>query len=201
MDQQESYGRTFVVIPALLASLAAGSSARAQTADRRPVLEIVLDNRAPSAARELAAARTRARFIFADAGVRAVFIKDRAPSLESGHTRIQLVVVSGAVADGLVRGDAQRLGFAIPLASRAYVHYDRIHALARAHKVQPGWFLGVVIAHEAGHILLPRTGHADAGMMAAALSPDPKSPPEFTREEARWLRDRLDSDTTLAAQQ
>ena len=192
--------RTFVVIPALLASLAAGSRARAQTADRRPVLEIGLDNRASSAAGELPSARTRARFIFAGAGVRVVFIEDRAPSLESGHTRIQLVVVGDVVADGLFRGDARRLGFAIPLANRIYVHYGRIRALAMERRVLPGWFLGVVIAHEAGHILLPRAGHAGAGIMAAILEPHPKSPPEFTREEARWLRDRLNSDTTLAAQ-
>ena len=83
-------------------------------------------------------------------------------------------------------------------ANRAYVHYDRVHKLARAHHVQPGWFLGVVIAHELAHLLFQDGGHAENGLMASALSPSPTAPAVFTRQEAQRLRDRLRGEMTLA---
>jgi len=196
-------GRSSFIIPALVASLSAATGANAQTADRRPALEVVVDNRAPAAAPELAAARTRARFIFDEAGIRLTFItQGTGPALAaSENDRIHLVVIKEPEADRLIAGDVTRLGFAIPSANRVYVHYDRIHALARYHQVQPGWFLGVVMAHELAHVLFPQAGHAATGLMARSLSPDPKVPPAFTRQEARVLRERLGEQTTLALRQ
>ena len=195
-------GRSCFVIPVLVASLSAGAGANAQTADRRPLLEVVVDNRSMAAGVDLAAARTHARFIFDEAGIRVTFLTQgtAAALAASEHGRIYLVVIEQPEADRLIAGDVTRLGFAIPSAHRVYVHYDRIHALARYHGVQPGWFLGVVVAHELAHVLRPEAGHADTGIMARSLSPDPKVPPAFTREEARALRERLGEQTMLARQ-
>ena len=192
--------RTCYVISALLASVSGAASATAQTADRRPALEVVMDNRAPSAALELGTARTRARFIFAEAGIRVTFVmQDGGRALAAaGNERINLVVLDQPQSDRLVPVDVKTLGFAIPPANRVYVHYDRVYALARSHGVQPGWFLGAVMAHELAHVLFPYTGHSDAGLMARSLSPDPRMPPAFTRQEARVLRERLGEETTLA---
>jgi hypothetical protein len=99
---------------------------------------------------------------------------------------------------GQPRDNRTVLGFAIPSANRVYVHYDRVHALARHHKEQPGWFLGVVIAHELGHILLPRAGHTEIGVMVPTLSPLPKVPPAFTHLEAQSIRARLAGETAVA---
>ena len=193
-------GRSFFVIPALVASLSAATGANAQTADRRPALEVVVDNRSSAAALDLPVARARARFIFDEAGIRVTFLtQGTGPALAvSENDRIHLVVIEQPEADRLVAGDVTRLGFAIPPANRVYVHYDRVYALARYHGVQPGWFLGVVMAHELAHVLRPEAGHADTGIMARSLSPDPKVPSAFTRQEARGLRERLGEETTLA---
>ena len=186
------------IVPTLLAALSAGTVAHAQVADRRPALDVVLHDRAGTAAAELGTARARARFIFAEAGVRLVFVEHDATDLgRAGRDSITLVVAGGRDADALIAADVRTLGFAIPLASRAYVHYDRVHALARSHGVQPGWFLGVVMAHELAHVLLPG-GHSDTGVMLKTLSPDPPRLPAFTRDEARLLRERLDEGTLLA---
>jgi hypothetical protein len=107
-------------------------------------------------------------------------------------------VVTDASAGSLLLGNPTRLGFAIPEANRAYVHCDRVYKLARAHHVQPGWFLGVVIAHELAHLLFQDGAHAETGLMASALSPGPTMPAVFTRQEAQRLRDRLRGQTTLA---
>jgi hypothetical protein len=191
--------RICFVIPALLATLSAAASTDAQTADRRPTLEVVIDNRSSAAGGQLGAARTRARFLFAEAGIRVSFLTpgQRNDVARAGLDRISLIVLGAREAERLIALDARTLGFAIPSAGRVYVHYDRVHELARSYNVQPGWFLGVVIAHELAHVLLP-AGHSDSGVMVRVLSPAPTRPPAFRRDEAQQLRDRIGEHTTLA---
>jgi hypothetical protein len=186
-------------VSVFLASLSAGASASGQPVDRRPTLEVVVENRSTSAGIELGAARTRARFLFAEAGIHLTFLAPGEPpdNARAGLDRITLVVLGEREAGRLIAADARMLGFAIPPAGRVYVLYDRVHALARNHNVEPGWFLGVVIAHELAHVLLP-AGHSDSGVMAPALRPDPKRASAFSRDEAYELRERLGRPTTLA---
>ena len=191
--------RTFHVALALGAGLLAGTNAFAQGGDRRPVVEVVLDNRAPAGAAEIGTARARTSYIFEDAGVRIVWLLkgEELGAPPCVAERIYVVLIDQS-AGRLNSGDPTRLGFAVPAAGRVYVHYHRVHDLARIHGVQPGWFMGVVIAHELVHVLLPRAGHAPDGLMARSLRPDPVVPAAFTRTEAQSLRDHLRSEATLA---
>jgi hypothetical protein len=191
--------RTFHVFLALSTGLLTGTNAFAQGGDRRPVVEVVLDNRAPAGASEIGTARARTDFIFEEAGVRIKWmLKGEDLGVPAGLAeRVHLVLIDEPVSRRLP-GDPTTLGFAVPAAGRVYVHYDRVHDLARLHGVQPGWFLGVVIAHELVHVLLPRAGHTGDGVMKRSLRPDPAVPAAFTRTEAQSLRDRLRGETTLA---
>ena len=188
------------VVSALLVSLSTGASATAQTADRWPAFEVVIDNRSSAAGSEVAVARSRASFMFAEAGIHVAFVMKRegVALAAAGHDLIHVVVLDQDQAERLIPADVTSLGFALPAAGRAYVHYDRVYALARSHGVQPGWFLGMVMVHELVHVLLPRAGHANTGVMARALSPDPRGPVAFTREESQALRERLRGETILA---
>jgi PadR family transcriptional regulator PadR len=169
----------------------------AQTADGRPALEVATFDRSSSGP-ELGIARGRASHIFADAGIRVVWTtRARGGRAATATHRIQLVVLSGATADETFLGYGDMLGIAIPAVSRVYVHYDRVVALARRHRTPPGWFLGVVIAHELAHVLLPGAGHAEHGLMAATLSPE--AMPMFTAREAQSIRARLHDERTFAA--
>lgn len=191
--------RRHFIIPALLVSLWTGAGAAAQTVDGRPAFAVVLDNRSSAAAVELPAARTHVRFIFEEAGIRVAFVAQGGEQARAaGNDRINLVVLDQPMPGCLKANDVTTLGFAVPPASRVYVHYDRVHDLARSRGAQPGWFLGVVMAHELAHVLLPRAGHADTGVMAGALSPDPVVESVFTRAEAQALRERLHGETVLA---
>jgi hypothetical protein len=192
--------RSIVSALALCAGLAAAVPGYAQTLRGRPTLEVVVDNHAPSAASELAAARTRARFIFGDAGIQVTFLtrQQAASSPRAGLDPIYVVLLDEKAADRLIAGDPRRLGFAIPPANRVYVHYERVHLVARNHGVEPGWFLGAVIAHELGHVLLQGAPHAAAGLMAKMISPDSAAASVFSRQESQHLRDRLRTVTTLA---
>lgn len=191
--------RTVHVILTLVAGLLAGTNAFAQGGDRRPAFEVVLDNRAPAGAAEIGTARVRTDYIFEAAGIRVAWLfKGEDLRVPRGvGERIHLVLIDES-AGRLIQNDPRTLGFALPAAGRVYVHYDRVHALAREHGVQPGWFLGVVMAHELVHVLLPRAGHTGDGVMARSLRPDPTIPAAFTRMEGQALRVRLSAETTLA---
>ena len=49
----------------------------------------------------------------------------------------------------------------------AYLLFDRIREFARASGGQPASLLGLVIAHEIGHLLLGMKSHSDSGVMQA----------------------------------
>jgi hypothetical protein len=192
--------RTIHGILTLWAGVLAGTNAFAQGGgDRRPVFEVVVDNRASAGAAETGTARLRADYIFGEAGIRIAWLpKGEEHGTSAGVAdRIHLVLIDES-STRLIPKHPTRLGFAIPAAGRVYVHYDRVHELARLHGVQPGWFLGVVIAHELVHVLLPLAPHTGDGVMKRTLSPDPKVPAAFSRTEAQSLRDRLRGETTLA---
>jgi PadR family transcriptional regulator PadR len=172
-------------------SLALVLSARpgAQVADGRPALEVITEDRS-SAGVELGIARARVNEIFITAGIRVVWSARTAVAIgATGTDRIRLVVLSGPGADAMFLGHTDLLGLAVPSASRVYIHYDRVLALARHNRTPPGWFLGIVIAHEIAHVLLPDAGHADTGLMRATLSP--QATPAFTAQQAQSLRARL----------
>jgi PadR family transcriptional regulator, regulatory protein PadR len=178
-------------------SIALVLSARpsAQMADGRPAFEVITEDRS-SAGVELGIARARVNHIFITAGIRVVWRAHRAVTGATGTHRIRLVVLSGPAADEMFRGHGDLLGLALPSLSRVYVHYGRVLALARHDKTPPGWFLGMVIAHEVAHVLRPDAGHAESGLMGATLSPE--ATPAFTAQQAQSLRARLYDEMTLA---
>jgi hypothetical protein len=181
--------------PIVAVSIVLALSARpiVGSADGRPTLHVTVDDRSAAGATELGTARTRASHIFDDAGIRLSW-KSRGAAPDAGVAadgyHVHLVVLGGSDAEQVI-GRSGILGFAIPSANRVYVHYDRVHALARNQKVQPGWFLGVVIAHELAHVL--GSEHHETGVMASRLSPDANVPPTFSSQEAQSIRTRVQS--------
>jgi len=67
--------------------------------------------------------------------------------------------------------------------SIAYVYYRRVQAQANRYQVSIGSVLACAIAHELGHLLLPGTPHASAGLMRACWSRD-----EFNQADQGQLR-------------
>jgi hypothetical protein len=78
----------------------------------------------------------------------------------------------------------------------AYVFYDRLRALAMASHQHEGDSLGVVIAHEIGHLLLPYGSHSDTGLMRGLWSARDFRRVDvwslaFTPSQAREIRQRV----------
>lgn len=192
---------SLVVGLCLVPVMAPGLSADVNTAtlNSRPTLCVTMVDRSSQGAAELGAARTRARFIFEQVGIRIDWSSGEPRcSKDAENERISVVVLGGPAADGVIPGNPQLLGFAIPSAQRVYVHYDRVHALAHQNDLRPGWLLGLVIAHELVHVLLPASGHSDAGVMASVLKPRARLPPPLVARDAEALRARVRGGTALA---
>ena len=77
-----------------------------------------------------------------------------------------------------------------------YVFYGRVEGFARARRVRNSTMLAHVIAHEVGHLLLPKGWHAQQGLMRATwdtahISNAVHGTLTFTSEEIQWMRDIL----------
>ena len=78
----------------------------------------------------------------------------------------------------------------------AYVLFDRLKEMAKVAAADPMDAMGVVIAHELGHLMLPGQGHSSMGLMRATWSPrELRSAFEgqmaFTTEQGISIRSRL----------
>jgi hypothetical protein len=65
----------------------------------------------------------------------------------------------------------------------AYVFYDRVEAAVRSCQCPAADVLGLVVAHEIGHLLLPRGSHSELGIMRRRWHYS-----EFRRMDSRALR-------------
>jgi hypothetical protein len=68
------------------------------------------------------------------------------------------------------------MGMAMPLTPEGgngilYIFFDRVMEVTTNQGVAPALVLGVAIAHEIGHLLLPGESHALAGIMRGKLEP------------------------------
>lgn len=85
--------------------------------------------------------------------------------------------------------DVDIMGQAVPWVGRAYVYYGRI-----LRNVTPTrdiiTTLGDVMAHELGHLMLPR-GHSPHGIMQPTVNLASRRLVTFTKEQASAIRQRL----------
>jgi hypothetical protein len=101
--------------------------------------------------------------IYAQIGVRVIWAEDAGGIPKNAlitllpRTTEQLVEPTGVVGLAL-RGDnsSGRL---------TYVFYDRVQAIASQHQMSDASLLGLAIAHEIGHLLLPTGSHSPGGVM------------------------------------
>lgn len=91
------------------------------------------------------------------------------------------------------------MGFAAVAAAEgrvAYVLYDRVQAAARLCQCAASDVMSVVVAHELGHLLLPRGDHSAVRIMrkqwhGAELRRMNRRPVRFTPAQAEQIRRRL----------
>lgn len=150
------------------ASLAAASPAVT------PTVSLTLVNNAGAEAKTRAQAMARVASMYRQAGVELVE-KPQDSVRAAGDLRLYVLLQTTAPAwepagERLVLGRA-----ALPAEGcgrLAYAYHDRIVSFAAAHGYDASIVLAAVIAHEVGHLLLPRGAHGTAGVMKERLTPE-----------------------------
>jgi len=194
--------------------LTSGASvAQAEEKEGRPVnmaLTVRTYDIAGVAARDLSAAQTTADHLFADIGIRLVWMN----CATTGHRRSNASPRCDQPVDGaevILRLDAagqqdQRetvsMGFSLvdsrhgSAAVLATVFADRVLGISRGGGIDHRVLLGLAMAHEIGHLLLSTTAHAATGVMRAvwsqaALRRATPADWRFLDPDARIMQDEL----------
>jgi hypothetical protein len=148
------------------------------------------DARAP--APHVAAAQKQVTLIYADAGIDIVWVASGA--------RITITLISREQAN-LMHQIKDAMGYAPASGaeggSLAYVLNHRVEEVSRGYNSPRTVVLGVALAHEIGHLLLPSKPHSSQGVMREKWDqPDFRSARHgellFTAEQARAMREKLE---------
>ena len=154
--------------------IAVARVADAAEAEQQPAIHLQMDNQAEVPAAILKNSQDEVVRIFADAGV-AVEWTQTGPSLT-----VQIVTSALGYADAAstVMGVALRT----PGGATAQIFFKQVQDFARRCHVDVSRLLASAVAHEIGHLLLPRMPHSATGLMKADWDTD------LVREAAGSLR-------------
>lgn len=136
----------------------------------RPTVFVHIQNQAAVPPEIVAGARDQLMHVYDHAGVHVE------SSVDVDHDRcgrpltIHVIVLGGASADRFIKAEQvgrKVLAQANTIARRVYVFWERLGPAVDRQAVARGDALGLVIAHELGHVLLPGRGHSQDGLMQA----------------------------------
>jgi hypothetical protein len=145
-----------------------------------------VDDHAEIGAGDLAAAEQLAERIYEAIGVRVMWVHREVPLQDPRGLRVHLRLLSRTMAKRKIskeRIKADVLGQANRASRNVYVFFHRIVPVAIKHRQNYARVLGLVMAHEMGHLLLPADGHSDIGIMSAHPDVWSKSVRYFTAEQ------------------
>jgi hypothetical protein len=184
-------------------ALTAASVSAAPADQARPLLAVTVIDLASVSKQVLGRAADDVTSIYDLAGVELAWNTTRSTDCEppaAGHW-IRVVLYAGrksrelgkhANAGRFTMGFAPCAGVAATSCTIAYIFYDRIEEFAQTARLPVGRLLGLAIAHEIGHLLLPARSHSAHGIMRAGLDLGRSILPQFTAVEAGVIRARLD---------
>jgi len=149
---------------ALVATLISLQNAAAEHVEELD-LNVLIQDQVGVPADTLEKARQEASRIFEELRVRLVWVDRVVP-----RTRNLIIKIAPKPPRGAGR-NPDILGVAVETKQAsgtvAWLFYDRIEALRELFNLDAGLFLGHVLAHEMGHLLLPSGSHVMAGIMKA----------------------------------
>jgi hypothetical protein len=191
-------------VVAVLVAAAFATGARPAAAEGEPsTIVLHVDDQAHLAPSELATAEAETTRIYAAAGVRATW-QNGTVDPHAGHegvTHLAVVICDDAGSEqktGAEGVDSTVLGQTARGTGRAYIYHTRVDIAAHQHGRDIGTVLGMAIAHEVGHLLLPNDSHSFVGIMRADLNLTSRFPQEFTPRQSAAIRARLSGDARTA---
>jgi len=190
----EPYARNTVaalISGVMLASVATASASTHGAASGRMILTVAVDDRARVPGSLLKDAEDRAADVFRMSHLEIVWVRAsdaRLLALSPPFTVI-IAMTPASVSGNAGPSETEVMGQAVRNVGRAYVYYDRILGIVTPTR-DIVTILGDVIAHELGHLLLPR-GHAIAGIMRPEVNMTSRLLETFTETESNQLRKRI----------
>jgi hypothetical protein len=142
---------------------------------------------------ELATAQQAVVEVYGKIGVRVAWAGGiAAEATVDGARHIDIIFLTAAMADRK-QPNARAFGQASHATRRAYIYYARVLTYAMRSASDPGVVLGLVLAHEIGHVLLPEYSHAPSGLMRAEWNGRVAAIPGFLPEQAVTIRTMLET--------
>ena len=150
-----------------------------------------MTNNAQVPAGQFAEARRAVVTVYANIGVHVIWAGGVAATAPvDGALHLDVILLNAAMAKRHQPNTAA-FGQASRETKRAYIFCERTLEHAHSTGTDPGRMLGLVLAHEIGHMLLPRHSHTAAGLMKAEWIGTITAIPEFLPEQAETIRTLL----------
>ena len=162
----------------------------------QPTVFVHIENYAAVLSEPIAAAREELAHVYEAAGVRVESSADTDHRRCAGRLTVHVVLLGGEAADRFVKSAPVKrnvLAQANSEARRVYVFWERVGRSVDRHAVGRGDALGLVIAHELGHVLLPAKGHSPTGIMQENYNVHFSYELKFTAEESAAMRAYIDA--------
>lgn len=180
------------MLSAALASLALIASSNDETS--RPILALHLASGTGVDSRTLQHAKHEVSLVFGAAAVDIAWIDKESTQSFVVRPEIEIVLLSEErsrepLAKYGLRYD--HLGYVLRPELRVYVFWWHVREAAFHFSRDVGEVLGLVIAHELGHLLLPHGDHSSSGIMQTAFDLSVRWPQRFTGEEAALIHAAL----------
>jgi hypothetical protein len=199
MKHMANKGRILAAAGAFALTIAASPSRAAQL-DQPTVVRVYDYAHVP--ADQLARAQCEATGIYRAAGVPIVWVSGNDAPGATAARSLRVMILSREMSELKIERDAvgeMIVGQASRATGRAYIFYDRVVERAEHYAPTVETMLGWVMAHELGHLLLPESGHSDAGIMRPTFDRHTLVQ-RFTPAQSRSLRQVHTDAVTIAAQ-
>ena len=163
-----------------------------------PAVRVLLHDSASIAEGTLSEAREFSVGVFRAAGVEADMVSD-ALACPASAPRFCVMVLLRPRHPQFEPGKLRTMGVALAADQDrgvVSVYFDAVLDVARRYGQPVGKILGIALAHEIGHVLLPPPSHSAAGIMQPAWEGDAlrhavDGDIAFTGQQAALIRDRL----------
>jgi hypothetical protein len=174
--------------------LAGGRGAAATPADTPTVVLHVTDY-AHVAGDELHEAQTLAAAVYAHIGVQLVWAAGWAGgAVDDGARHLDVVILTPEMTESR-KAAPGTFGAGSRVTRRAYIYYKRIVDHAIETRSDARRVLGLVLAHETGHMLLPTYSHSSEGLMRAEWEGRLPEIPDFLPSQGAEIRKELAEST------
>jgi len=184
--------KTRITVAVSLVIVATALSAEGKEgADDRPTVFVHIENRAAVVPETIAGARDELAHIFDAAGLRVESSAEPHHDRCAGQLTVHVVLLGGVAADRFIKTERVKgkvLAQANSQARRVYVFWQRVGPSVDHQAVAHGDALGLVIAHELGHVLMPAREHSRNGIMQANYNVYLSYRLKFTAEESSAMR-------------